>query len=100
MGTARSNMGMSAEVVTRSLIKYLKDTREKHADKILCEVTCQHIFKNVPIPDSALWKGTECRGHPLSVEGNLKSPPSDSPCPGRAGLLLSTLFIWESHVFI
>jgi hypothetical protein len=52
-------MSMSLAVFTPALIKHIKDASEKHADKILCPKTGQHMFSIVPTIPPALWKAMQ-----------------------------------------
>jgi hypothetical protein len=56
VGSAGSNMGISLEVFAPSLIKYMRDTSGKHADKILCKEDGVHIFDAAPIITAELRK--------------------------------------------
>jgi hypothetical protein len=59
IGSAGANMSMSLGVFAPALIKHIKDASEKHADKILCPKTGQHMFPNVPTIPPALWKAVQ-----------------------------------------
>ena len=56
VGSAGSNMGISLEVFAPSLIKYMRDTSGKYADKILCKEDGVHIFDAAPIITAELRK--------------------------------------------
>ena len=59
VGSAGSNLGISLEVFTPSLIKYVGDTSDKHADKILCQKTGVHEFDTVPVITAKMRKAVQ-----------------------------------------
>jgi hypothetical protein len=59
VGSAGSNMGMSLQTFTPSLIKYVADTSGKHADKILNKKTGVHEFGSLPFISAGLWKAVQ-----------------------------------------
>ncbi len=59
VGTAGTNMGMSMEIFTPSLVKCIKDMSERHSDQLLCEKTGKYKFPSVPVIDPATWKAVQ-----------------------------------------
>ena len=59
VGSAGSNMSMSLQTFSPSLIKYVGDTSGKHADKILGKKTGKHEFDAVPVITAELWKAVQ-----------------------------------------
>ena len=74
VGNAGANMSMSLEVFAPSLLKYVKDASEKHADKMVDPKTGRGVFPVLPEADAALWKEVQqfdmLRIRLAYVEGN------------------------------
>jgi hypothetical protein len=59
VGSAGSNVSMSLQTFTPSMIKYVGDTSGKHADKILDKKTGMREFDAVPVITAELWKAVQ-----------------------------------------
>ena len=56
VGTSGTNQRISLGVFAGALVRYMKTTSERHADKVLDEKTGKHIFPSAPKIDTAMWK--------------------------------------------
>ena len=59
IGTSGTNQRISLDVFAGSLVRYMKTTSERHADKILDEKTGRHIFPSKPTISTKMWKDVQ-----------------------------------------
>ena len=59
IGSAGSNRRLSLAIFAPSLVKYVRDTSEKHADKVLDSKSGIHKFPSVPTITTELWNAVQ-----------------------------------------
>ena len=59
IGSAGSNMRVAVSTFISLLVKYVRDTSEKHADKVLNQKTGKHMFQSAPIITAKVWNNVQ-----------------------------------------